>query len=484
MGVGRRIWLRRICFSAAGLCTLVALVPRASSAQEDDGAARPEAFQGRAESLVVVGEVNRDALLPGEDLFRFIALDGLGTYEPTVQTARAAIFYPGNGVVSGPNLACGTFAGEFPPEFQPIVDQCLQYKFPLIAQSDSFTSDSSATGSMALGQPGDPVSGSSASATSHAAEDATTTDAVVQDLTVLGLPDPGSLVPPLSGLEFDTAVFRVDNAASRTRQEILKGSLIVRAESTMSGVRLIGGVMEIASLKSVSKVVDDGQGTRTVSANLDISGVTVAGVPAKITDKGLVLASPSGSGPLAQQQQAQANGLIQELGLEARVLPFEADEDREGVGAASVGGVQIEFARDLSGLPSIPGPVGDLDPNGTYTGSFLLGPTAALGVAATFPLAEVPVVPVDPGTAAPGVTDGSLSGGEEVALPEDVAVPDQPDAPAAPDPSEQRALRTRLLGGVFDDRLAMVDLALVLTVLGVCIAPRLTLPARLPGPRS
>jgi hypothetical protein len=475
--------VRRACFGAAGLCGLLALVPGTSAAQEEDLAPRPETFQGRAESIGAVVEVNRDALLPGEDIFRFIALDGLGTYEPAVQSARAALFYPGNGIVSGPNLVCGTFGGEFPPEFQPIVDECLEYKFPLIASSDSFDNESSATGSVALGSPGDPVSGSGARATSRADEDASITDAVVNDLEVLGLPDPGSLVPDLSDLEVDAAVLRIDSMASRTRQEVVGGSLVARAESTMSGIRIVGGLVQIASLRSVSTVTDDGLGDRSVSADLDISGVTVAGMPARITDEGLVLQSSSGSGPLAQQQQAQVNELIRELGLQVRVLPLEVDEDREGVGVASVGGLQIELSRDLSGLPPIPAPppIGSLDPNGTYTGSFLLGPTSVLGLAASFPIEATPDVPFDPGIVDPGLVDGGFGG--EVSPSGDVAAPVSPDAPDAPE-SEQTALRRRLLGGLFDDRIAMAYLGMVFAVLGLCVAPRLTVPARLPGPSS
>jgi hypothetical protein len=319
---------------------------------------------------------------------------------------------------------------------------------------------------------------------SHADEAVARTDAVVQDLEVLGLPDPSSLVPQLSDIDLDAAVLRIDSMASRTRQEIVRGALVARAEATLSGIRLIGGLMEIASLKSVSIVTDDGQGERTVSADLDISGVTVAGMPARITEKGLVLTSSSGSGPLAEREQAQVNELIQQLGLQVRVLPFELDEDREGVGVASVGGLQIEMAREVEGLPS--GPpiprVGSLDPNGLYTGSFLLGSTSVLGLAATFPLAEIPDVPLDPGFVDPGLTDGSF--GESASSPPGVESPAAPDTPDRPETPQQRALRARLLGGIFDDRIAMAYLGMVFAVLGLCLVPRLSLPARLPGPSS
>ena len=488
MGPSPGKWMQRACLGAAALCLLFAAFPGLSSAQEleDDTVPRPETFQGRAESVVAVVQLNRDALLPGEDLFRFIALDGLTSYEPSVQTARASLFFPGNGVVSGPNLLCGTFGSSFPPEFQPILDACTQYKFPLVAAADSFGNDDTAVGTVALGESTDPVSGNGAKAVSHAAEDATTSDAVVQDLQVLGLPDPGGLVPPLSDLDLDATVFRVDSAASRTRQEIVRGSLVTRAESTLSGVRMIGGLLEIGSLRSISTLTDDGLGKRTVSADLDISGVTFGGQPAKITDKGLVLGSPSGSGPLAQQQQAQLNDLVQQLGLEVRVLPIELDEDREGAGVAGVGGVQIDFARDLSGLPSLPAipQLGSLDPNGTYTASVTLGTTSVLGLAATFPLELGPDVPVDAGFVDPGLTaDGGFS--DEVAAPaSDVAAPDVPEVSKAPESEQRRALRARLLGGIFGDRLTLVYLALVLSVLALCIVPRLTLPARLPGPSA
>ena len=51
---------------------------------------------------------------PSRDVFRFIALDGESAYETDLQTARASLFFPGNGLIQGPNLACGTFGWSVP----------------------------------------------------------------------------------------------------------------------------------------------------------------------------------------------------------------------------------------------------------------------------------------------------------------------------------------------------------------------------------
>jgi hypothetical protein len=127
--------------------------------------------------------------------------------------------------------------------------------------------------------------------------------------------------------------------------------------------------------------------------------------------------------------------------------------------------------------------VGSLDPNGTYTGSFLLGATSVLGLAASFPVEVIADVPVDAGFAGPGLT-ADAGATDDLGMPTEVAAPALPGAPGASDSSAQKALRARLLGGIFGDRLELVYLALMFAVLGLCIVPRLTVPARLPGTRS
>lgn len=481
---GRRA--RRACLVATGVCLLLA-VAAPSPAQEEDTVPPPEVFRGKASSQLISVQVDRDAFLPVPELFRFIALDGAGIFESSNRQARSSLFFPGNGFILGPSLLCGTFGAQFPSEFKPIMDTCLQYKYPLTVFADDFAPDGASSGSVALGSPTDPVSGTAVRAVAHAGEDSATTDAAMQDLSVLGLPALGSVNPLLGALGVETpdpSLLTMENASSRTRQRIVKGGLVVDAEVTISGLRLLGGLIRIGAVRSESHITDDAHGKRTAAATLEVSGVTVGGVPAQITEDGLVLGEPTGGlGPLMQQLQGQVQDLLRALDVTVTALSNEQSTDTDGQAVARTGGVLIEVAFPLDGLPPVPGPLGDIDLNGTYAGSIQIGATAARGAAYTFdPDAVAPEPPVADGGFDPGVVPPFDGGSVDLPLP---ALPEQPAAPPAVTPpaapSEDSLVRS--VTDLFDDRLGLVYLALAFLVLGLCIVPAFT-PARLPGPRS
>jgi hypothetical protein len=466
-------------------CVALALAAPAR-AQDDEVAAVPDIFRGAASSLVASVEADRDALLPVDDVFRFVALDGSTVYETDLQTARASLLFPGNGLILGPNLACGTFGGSFPPEFASILEACTRYDYPLSVRADATTSDRTTAGAVTLGTPADAVSGHAASATAHAAPDGSHSVAAMEDLRVLGLPVFGPIpLLPLEQIDLDPSVLLVESATSRTDQRIDQGVLTVEAEAVLSGVRLVGGLVRIGSIQSRARVTDDAAGERTADASLEVSGVTVAGLPAQITEDGLVLGSSS-SGPLQQQLQTLVNQVLEGLNVRIELLDVEETvDDGEGQAVASAGGLLIEVAVTADGLPMIPGPLGDIDPNGTYVGSVQLGSTAAAGGAATFEIEEPPAppdLPTDLGGGLPFDSGGSLPDtGGAVDLPapsvDEVA---RPSAPTAPSPPEL----VRRLTDPFGGRVGLVYLAFMFSVLGLCVMPRLTLPARLPGARS
>lgn len=485
MRASRRRSARRACVTASAVCLLLALTTASSPAQEEDDVPRPEVFRGAASSQGVSVQADREALLPVPDLFKVIALDGSGIYESSTRQARASVLFPGNGLILGPSLACGTFGAQFPAEFKPILDTCLQYKYPLTVFADDFEPDGESSGSLALGAPTDPLSGTAVRAAAHAGEDAATTDAAMQDLRVLGLPAFGSVTPLLQSLGvegMDASLLTVDSATSRTDQRIVAGSLVIDAEATLSGVRMVGGLLRIGNLRSVSHITDDAKGERTAVASFEVSGVTVGGVPAQITEDGLVLGEPAGGlGPLAEQVQAQLNEVLRALQLTVTVLDSEESTDQEGAAVASVGGLLVELTVPVEDLPTIPGPVGELDPNGVYVASVLLGATAARGAAFTFDPDAVPEPGADVGSFDPGT---GFDGGAGIDLPPpDVAAPSAPPA-VSPDPAPAGPQLARSVVDLFGDRLGLVYLALMFAVLGLCIAPRLFTPARLPGPHS
>ena len=141
-------WVRRGCFSAAAACAVLALTVPARAQEVPAGA--PEVWRGAATAGVGSVDVSRDALLPVNDVFRFVALDGDSVYETDLQTARASLLYPGEGLLQGPSLACGTFGDQFPPEFKPILDACLSYRYPLTVKTNASTPDAATDGAVTL----------------------------------------------------------------------------------------------------------------------------------------------------------------------------------------------------------------------------------------------------------------------------------------------------------------------------------------------
>ena len=488
-GTGRtRRRLARACVAGAVVCLVLAGF--GSAAAQDEGPPMPDVFRGAASSQVVSAFLDRDALLPVNDAFRFIALDGHGTYESSNQTARASIFYPGNGVVSGPGLACGTFGAQAPEEFAPLLAACSQYKYPLTVFADSLNPDGSSSGSTQLGDPSDPVSARAVRAVAHAGLDASTTDAAMSNLRVLGLPGFGALDVPLpipGAPELDPSVIVVDSASSTTDQRIDDaGRLVVESVAVLEGVRLVGGLVEIGSIRSTSTVIDDGKGENTQDANLELSGVTVGGVPAQITDDGLVIGSPTGAdGPLRQQLATLVNDLVRGMGIQVSTLGIEEGEEESGVAFARAGGVLVQFDIDARGLPLLPGPQGDIDPNGVYTGVILLGQTGATGLSAT--IEDPPFTPG--GDTGSDLTGGLVPGGSDFAVGETPPpagdfgfddVPADEGETAAPGAAATRRVAS-LSEALAAGRIALAYLAFTLTALAVCIGPRFILPARLPG---
>lgn len=482
----RRRSLRRACFAASAACSVLFLALPAL-AQDEGPARKPAVWHGSAQADGLTFEIDRDALLPVPNALRFTALQGSGTYDTDLQTARASILYPGEGVLQGPNLVCGTFGGSFPPEAKPLLDLCATYDYPLSVFADPTTPQKSTAGSLQLGKVTDPVSTEAISARVRADADGSFSDAVIEDLRVLGLPA-FDLIPllPIEDLALDPSIARVESATSRTAQHIADdGTLVVDAKVTLSGVRLVGGLIRIGAITSSSRITDDGNGERTADASFDVGGVTVAGIPARITDDGLLLGSPSGSGPLGQQLSQAVQQLVGALGVQVTLLSGEeTTDDGNGNAVASAGGLLLEVGLNVDGAPTVPGPLGDIDLSGTYVGTLQLGYSAASGGAtATFD---------DGGDGG----DGGGDAGGEIVLPDlgsdlgsdlGADLGSDPGAlPESPSPSGERpeVPASSTAPDLFGGRLEWLYLAFAFAVLGLCIAPRLALPARLPGPRA
>ena len=476
----------------AGTSLLLAFIAPSAGAQSSDDIPPPEVWGAQASSRAVSINVDRPGLLPVPDVFNFIGLDGWGEYGSSSQQARASLLFPGNGLLLGPSLVCGTFGGSFPAQFKPILDTCLKYQYPLTVFADSFNPDASTNGAISLGTPSNDISADATQARAHASDDSAKTDAVLSNLRVLGIPPFGPVaIPGTSSLKLDTSVADIDHATSRTNQYTEKGGLVTDAKVTLSGVKLIGGLIQMKSLTSESRVTDDASGKRTSDATFQATGVTVAGKPATITNKGLQLSSPNDA----------INGVLKALNIKVALLPTEELTSKtDAPSKANVGGLIVSMSRDVEGLPpvSFPDPSGQIpvnnvDLNGVYTVTVQLGLTGVLGSAANY-----------------GADDGNLLGTVDNTLGTDVggdftdngnlgfdnsssfdgATSDSSGGgntalgPTRSVGSQNNPTLVRSVTDKFGGRLRFLYLALMFSVLALCIAPRLVSPARLPGPKE
>jgi hypothetical protein len=470
--------------------------PSADAQDPSDDVPAPEVFSGDASTrAITVSVAQQYPIVPVDDLFTFITVEGKSTFSSSTRSARASLFFPGNGGILGPSLACGTFGGQFPAEFKPILDTCLRYKYPLSVTADDFQPDSSTVGALALGSPTDDINAQAAGAFAHAAEDGTSSKAALSALHLEGVPPFGPLNIPVPNLDLDGSVASADSVTANTTQDIQKGVLVTEATTKISGLKLVGGIVRIGSVDAIAQTTDDGQGGRTTRADLDVAGVTVAGQPAKITNKGIVINDPKKPTPLNKALFDQANNLVKQLGIKLTVLPTEEKLENDGPAVASVGGLLVEFTRDVQGLPLLPSPIApgqNLELNGRYTVSVNLAQAGAKSTAANFGSDEEDSGITDDFSDVGGESfdnsdfgdSGDFGGSGDFAL-DDGAGSDTGGGDNGPG-STGGGSRTIAVSRTndFGDRLGFFYLALMFAVLGLCIVPRIALPARLPGPKE
>ena len=69
-------------------------------------------------------------------------------------------------------------------------------------------------------------------------------------------------LPGSDQLKLDTSIVDVDHGTSRTDQHTVKGGLLTDSKVTLSGIKLVGGLIQIKTLVSESQVTDDANGKR------------------------------------------------------------------------------------------------------------------------------------------------------------------------------------------------------------------------------
>jgi hypothetical protein len=287
-------------------------------------------------------------------------------------------------------------------------------------------------------------------ARAHVGAEGASTSAALSDLHVLGVPGLDALPFAVPGL------VDVAGITATTRQRIVDGALVVEAKATLSGLSLAGGLLRIGSVVSTSSLRAGTTGPADTSTGVKISDVSLAGAPVELGEAGL----------------AGLGDALRQLGIHVELLPSERRVD-DGVAIANSGGIVVELATPLTGLPPLPGPLGDLDINGSYGLRVQIGTTGVRGYAAGFDdvgdatgddegFVETPPLLGDGGASFPGL----------------------PNPPLANRPAGGRTTapgRGGLLSHDLADRMGLIYLAFTLGAVALCLSPRLLVPARLPG---
>ena len=233
-------------------------------------------------------------------------------------SALATVFWPGS---AGGNF--GSLSGElgFPDQLQPIASQ-LNDPIKASAQYPA----GPATADYPAGGPG-----GAAVMHSTAQRGGTTAEGSIVDQS------------PSSVLSFSSA----KGTSSSTAGNKAEGD----SAADLSGVSLLGGLVQIGSITSTAQAVSDGS-TGTGTAVTHVSDVTVLGQKASIGSDGLVLPNfPSAlgalTGPVVQNAVSQ---VISGLGLTVTEFPSVQSANGSGFTATS-GGVAVRIDPPSSAAP-------------------------------------------------------------------------------------------------------------------------------------
>lgn len=166
------------------------------------------------------------------------------------------------------------------------------------------------------------------------------------------------------------------------------GRAVARVTASASDIT-IGGLVHIASVRAVDRVVATAGKPPTAHPGVTVSGVTVAGHAATIDDKGVHIGG-AGAGQLGQQIAAH--------GISIRTLGVQHQHTRNGSRSEALG-LRIDVAGPVSGVPYIPNPLPPFPPpfdqipalpgvnaNGTYVGHITIGAVGAAAGIGTEPI--------------------------------------------------------------------------------------------------
>ena len=487
-----RRMVSRACFAAAAIAVVAPFVASVASAQTTKPSNRPRVFTTATSATGVAYQPDQEGgLTPIPDTFRGQFVSGKSSMSSSNgPAAKAFVIDPGNGATQGPPNACPAVADIFPipPAGQPVIDACVNAKWPFMAQADGFNHDKRTEGALAFGSTSGQMSGEggSARAVINDEDGTSSTDSTMSGLRIAALPagttgglpldpDLAKAISDANGGSLDTTLFSVGSIQATTQNLFEGPAEVSHAESRLNGVRFIGGLMTIDSITSISDVHFTVNGDAVGTSSTTVQGARVLGRPVTIDDKGVH--GENGDDTVAQQLQA--------AGLSIRLVGAKNGADEKGFMTASSEGVIVEYSREVqTGVQLPPPPPGNpLLPtspqlNGTYFVHYNLATVSSRafarnltvggsGTTGSFGGTTSSLTPPS-GSAAPSGFTGGTSSAPAASL-----------APATGDDGTGATSNTAFLNLDFD--LRWLYLAFTLVGLGMCIAPRMVVPARLPG---
>jgi hypothetical protein len=292
--------------------------------------------------------------------------------------ALAAPAFPGKLVVQGPQLLCSQLFScpAQPPDYPLLADASYPRQ-----GDDAATLSGSPMGA-------GPFVVSPVSATAHAAADSNQAGTRAGSTHLLA-GTPGAVT--------------VGASAATTRVQRSGASAIATVTATASDIS-IGGLVHIASVRAVDRVVATAGGAPAAPPPEARTGVTVAGHAATIDDTGVHVDG---------NRAAQLGQQIAQQGIRIRTLGVQHHQTRRGSRSEALG-LRIDVAVPVSGVPYIPNPLPPLPPpfdqipalpgvdaNGTYVGHITIGAVgAAAGIGTDSILTVGSLVPLDHGKSA------------------------------------------------------------------------------------
>ncbi|HMC67803.1 MAG TPA: hypothetical protein VKJ07_01505, partial [Mycobacteriales bacterium] len=227
--------------------------------------------------------------------------------------AQAASVFPGTLVVQGPALFCAQVftCPATPPDYPLLADASYPRRAHAEASADQ----------KPLGQ--GPLVVTPSASIASASGDGNSGQTAAGSVSILS----GTPVALTAGAS--TASTRVTSTAT---------SLVSHVESTVSDID-IAGLVHIRSIRSSDDITVSATGKPVDQPHVAITGVTVAGVPAQIDDKGVHVAGQNG--PSLTQQVAQQ-------GIDIRTVGAQRD-DSAALARSQATGLIVTFSLPVSG---------------------------------------------------------------------------------------------------------------------------------------